>query len=380
MISPEQIPGTPPKVNKNLLIVYLGIGVSILSIIAVVIIAVTQLAPKTYQTNGNKTTPSITATTVPTSTPIIVNNKANIFLKIGVATNAAGNIYQIAPISLEQESVINSNNIIHLLSWSKDNRYLALSLIQSNEEILAFWDNEAKQIIETNLAYTSKSNYIWNDEGNFIYLTYPNTTLNTTSIDLPEVTLKTSKIDIKQEIAQAYISPNLDKMIYAIAADNSIVYLNLETGKKVSLNTLPLNLKDFQGAFWIDTDNFVFFAKNGIFNFDTKLTQAQSLATLTSSEIDPLNSKKIILSANKANIYFVHESRLFKYSINTKITTELFDLTKELPFSSEVELHVLPNEKYITLTYKENTKLFNATKRTLQDLCDKYCNEVVVEN
>ncbi len=380
MISPEQIPGTPPKVNKNLLIVYLGIGVSILSIIAVVIIAVTQLAPKTYQTNGNKTTPSITATTVPTSTPIIVNKKANIFLKIGVATNAAGNIYQIAPISLEQESVINSNNIIHLLSWSKDNRYLALSLIQSNGEILAFWDNEAKQIIETNLAYTSKSNYIWNDEGNFIYLTYPNTTLNTTSIDLPEVTLKTSKIDIKQEIAQAYISPNLDKMIYAIAADNSIVYLNLETGKKVSLNTLPLNLKDFQGAFWIDTDNFVFFAKNGIFNFDTKLTQAQSLATLTSSEIDPLNSKKIILSANKANIYFVHESRLFKYSINTKITTELFDLTKELPFSSEVELHVLPNEKYITLTYKENTKLFNATKRTLQDLCDKYCNEVVVEN
>lgn len=380
MISPEQIPGTPPKVNKNLLIVYLGIGVSILSIIAVVIIAVTQLAPKTYQTNGNKTTPSITATTVPTSTPIIVNNKANIFLKIGVATNAAGNIYQIAPISLEQESVINSNNIIHLLSWSKDNRYLALSLIQSNEEILAFWDNEAKQIIETNLAYTSKSNYIWNDEGNFIYLTYPSTTLNTTSIDLPEVTLKTSRIDIKQEIAQAYISPNLDKMIYAIAADNSIVYLNLETGKKVSLNTLPLNLKDFQGAFWIDTDNFVFFAKNGIFNFDTKLTQAQSLATLTSSEIDPLNSKKIILSANKANIYFVHESRLFKYSINTKITTELFDLTKELPFSSEVELHVLPNEKYITLTYKENTKLFNATKRTLQDLCDKYCNEVVVEN
>lgn len=380
MISPEQIPGTPPKVNKNLLIVYLGIGVSILSIIAVVIIAVTQLAPKTYQTNGNKTTPSITATTVPTSTPIIVNNKANIFLKIGVATNAAGNIYQIAPISLEQESVINSNNIIHLLSWSKDNRYLALSLIQSNGEILAFWDNEAKQIIETNLAYTSKSNYIWNDEGNFIYLTYLNTTLNTTSIDLPEVTLKTSKIDIKQEIAQAYISPNLDKMIYAIAADNSIVYLNLETGKKVSLNTLPLNLKDFQGAFWIDTDNFVFFAKNGIFNFDTKLTQAQSLATLTSSEIDPLNSKKIILSANKGNIYFVHESRLFKYSINTKITTELFDLTKELPFSSEVELHVLPNEKYITLTYKENTKLFNATKRTLQDLCDKYCNEVVVEN
>lgn len=379
MISPAPISNTP-KVNKNIIIVYIGIAVSILSVIAVVVIAATQLGPRTYGNSNATTTPTAIVTSTPTPTLIAVNNKANIYLKQGVATNNPGGIESINPLTLEKKMLVNTSNVVSLFSWSQDNRYLAMTINENTSQIIAFWDNENNNILKTNLKYVAQSSSIWNTNEEFTYLDYSNSALEITTITLPTLSLKTSKIEIKQDIAQAHISKQLDKVIYAIAKDNSIVYLNLETGKKASLNNIDINLSDYQGAFWIDSTSFIFYSKDGIFIYDTNLTQAQTLVTLRSAEVDPLNSNGLTLSADRNNIYFVYESKLFKYSLNSKITKEIYNLTAELPLTSSIELSVLPNERNIALTYKEKTKLLNVAKGTLTDLCDKFCNEVVVEN
>lgn len=379
MISPETVSPTKPKFNKNLVIVYVAIGLSILSIIAIVIIALTQLNVGPKDVPQITVTPSaeVTQTVIPTS--VTINDSAKIFLK-----NAESNAMQASLLSFSADTIDNKNElgiqVNSTLSFSPDNSYLATTTSKEGLEVISFVRMDDKKQLESQIEYSSKSSYMWTSNDTFQYLNFANESLELTTIALPELETRSSAINLKQAISSASISSQLDKIIYVIEADNSVVYLNQDTGKKVSINQLDVNLTDYKNGFWLDNDNFIFYSTEGVFKFNANLLSLDKLITLRSAEVSPLNSENLLLSYDKSNLYFVYESKLFKYSFATKVTKEIFNFTSEVPLSSPVEIKITPNERFLTITYKNKSKLLDILNSELKDLCEGFCTEVVIEN
>lgn len=372
--------------NKNLMIVYLGIGISVISIVAVIIIATTQLNKKNY---SNITTTTPTATPTVTTTPQVTTNPVNgnalLTIKIDASSDTAGSIWNIVPQSLKRtEFQLGNpdNKAIKVIAWSKDNAYLALASNKNGMVIISFFDTVQNKTLESTVEYSGKMRFNWIDASTFAVLDYSRPIAPVfKKISLPNLQVTETSYKANLNMAMADMSPDTNKIIYAESTVNiEPIFFNKQTLKKVDMSLLGLKLDDFQFGFWSDDNNYIFYTKSGIYSLDATVLNITQLASLSSAELNPLNSNGLTSSFNKDSMYFVYESKLFKYTFANKVTKELKDLSSEVPLTTAVKITITPNEKYVVLTYKDKSQILNVGTGIMQSLCNNYCNEAVSQN
>jgi hypothetical protein len=379
------------------MVVYGGIAISIIAVIVVLFFLINFLIndnsggqPIVYPSSTPTPGPTIVnGTIIPSKPP--VNNLAKIALKIDGDPTHGGSLWLMNYDKSDMSQVIKDNVIDTIYSWSPDNHYLALTVIQTQNSVskrfVAVYDSASLGLLKSSIEVQVNDQVFWESDTNLIAVQTLNNTKKIYSLTLPELNYNVTSISIDSAVTSTIqVSNDLKWAFASLSSDlsmNSLLIYNINTQTKYMLKDLNLITEnEFSPVMWSPDNKFIYYTHEGFFELDPNNLQASQLFSLHTNLTDAKPGQTIRYNLDQSNMYFFIGTQVYRYSFKSLTTKELFDINALSLRSSDLDnFWISPSEKYLTLTAGVNPSyLVNLDNQKTIQLCELTCYDPVWQN
>lgn len=361
--------------GKNL--IYLVIGIVSLVLIALIILIVWFVTKDNKFTGGNNNisiTPTISETLVPTvitSVPV-VESQNFLYLKMNGDTGY-GNIVNFDIKTNKANEITNSYIFKTLYSFSPNNKYAFVKLLDNNQDKYAVYNFESKSynivttdnVIQSYWADNNYFNYITSTNSNYDYKIYSlNVFDNTSSI------IKTIPLD---SIINPLISRDSKYMVGINKVDDS--YHLIDIINKVDTSIMTMNLSSgsyFNPIEWTKENKLIFNSSNGLYLFNPFQLNSTQLASLNTKN-SKLEIKFLNYNEDFKSILFMLDGRVHRYNINSDITKEVFNNNDRSDIKT-ISLKGNGFNYFLMENYNGKLEIYNISNSRLVTICDSGCS------
>jgi len=364
--------------GKNLIFVVIGIiAIVLIALVILIIWFATKDNQYIENPNGITITPSITTTMKPseiTSIPVVESQN---FLYLKLNNNLGfGNIVNFDIKSNKTNDLTNNGIFKSLLSFSPNNKYIFVKLIDDNKEKFAVYNLESKSY---NLVTTDNViQFYWADNNYFNYMFENKQNSEFQIISLNVYDNKSSIIrTIPNDLVQnPLVSKDLKYLVGLNKNDDSYHFIDLDN--KTDKTIMSLNLSSgsyFNPIEWTKENKLIFNSNNGLYLFNPQLLNSTQLASL-STKNSKLDIKFLNYNDDFKSILFMLDGLVHRYNINSDVTKEVFNNNDRSDIKT-ISLKGNGLNYFLLENYNGKLEIYNISNSRLITICETKCSNPI---